>query len=502
MKDKITLKKVRQRLQNCGISLRASDFKALLDWIDDYSTTTDESILDINNIISNDLVRIDGSTPFTFYQKYLFTPSWFEAGDSDLVSKGMILEYIPDITLYATQQWVLDKNYLTSVPDDYALKSWVSTEIANAALGDIDLTGYATESWVNSQGFLKTLPFNIDDYALKTWVIEEITNVNSGGTIDLTGYATESWVNSQGFIKTETDPTVPNYVKSITTTNISNWNTAFGWGDHSLAGYLKSSNYLLLSGGIMNESSQIIIPNSLTGALIHIQSTNVDTKMNGNGFISILNSSSGNEQSTYNYNSINYTIVDPTIPSHRFKLGYSSNVSGHEAYVWGGLTTTGNSYSDQTKAGKIVVTDPATGKIPIGLLPDSPTPPITGNWVDLTSYMNTPRWDNTDANTIFKYKKIGDIVSIYITCKYGTGGGSAGNMYLVTSSPGLPNEIRPISRINAVGMFSPSSDGETDVVPCRISIWTNGGLSVSIPQNPSPSVTTGWWLKGLLTYMI
>ena len=36
---------------------------------------------------------------------------------------------------------------------------------------------------------------------------------------------------------TETDPTVPSHVKSITTTNISNWNTAFGWGNHASAGY-------------------------------------------------------------------------------------------------------------------------------------------------------------------------------------------------------------------------------------------------------------------------
>ena len=27
---------------------------------------------------------------------------------------------------------------------------------------------------------------------------------------------------------TETDPTVPSHVKSITTTNIANWNTAYG----------------------------------------------------------------------------------------------------------------------------------------------------------------------------------------------------------------------------------------------------------------------------------
>jgi hypothetical protein len=39
---------------------------------------------------------------------------------------------------------------------------------------------------------------------------------------------------------TETDPTVPSHVKAITTTNISNWNTAYSWGNHALAGYLTS----------------------------------------------------------------------------------------------------------------------------------------------------------------------------------------------------------------------------------------------------------------------
>jgi hypothetical protein len=39
---------------------------------------------------------------------------------------------------------------------------------------------------------------------------------------------------------TETDPTVPAHVKAITTTNISNWNTAFGWGNHASAGYAVS----------------------------------------------------------------------------------------------------------------------------------------------------------------------------------------------------------------------------------------------------------------------
>lgn len=38
----------------------------------------------------------------------------------------------------------------------------------------------------------------------------------------------------------ETDPTVPGWVKAITAGDIDGWDEAYGWGDHSLAGYIKN----------------------------------------------------------------------------------------------------------------------------------------------------------------------------------------------------------------------------------------------------------------------
>lgn len=46
---------------------------------------------------------------------------------------------------------------------------------------------------------------------------------------------------------TETDPTVPDHVKAINTTDISLWNTAYGWGNHADAGYAKSSDIPTIS---------------------------------------------------------------------------------------------------------------------------------------------------------------------------------------------------------------------------------------------------------------
>lgn len=55
------------------------------------------------------------------------------------------------------------------------------------------------------------------------------------------GFITQSGADArylQSF--TESDPSVSSWIKAITTSNISNWNNAFAWGDHSLSGYLKS----------------------------------------------------------------------------------------------------------------------------------------------------------------------------------------------------------------------------------------------------------------------
>ena len=38
----------------------------------------------------------------------------------------------------------------------------------------------------------------------------------------------------------ETDPTVPAHVKAITSTQITNWDASFGWGNHASEGYLKT----------------------------------------------------------------------------------------------------------------------------------------------------------------------------------------------------------------------------------------------------------------------
>ena len=73
--------------------------------------------------------------------------------------------------------------------------------------------------------------------------------LSSGDVTTALGYTPYNATNPNGYISsyTETDPTVPSHVKSITTTNISNWNTAFGWGNHALAGYALANHTHIIS---------------------------------------------------------------------------------------------------------------------------------------------------------------------------------------------------------------------------------------------------------------
>lgn len=56
-------------------------------------------------------------------------------------------------------------------------------------------------------------------------------------------------------VAAETDPTVGSHIKAITTTNISNWNTAYSWGNH--AGLYKPVSYVPSWDEITNKPSTI-----------------------------------------------------------------------------------------------------------------------------------------------------------------------------------------------------------------------------------------------------
>ena len=107
-----------------------------------------------------------------------------------------------------------------------------------------------------------TVHQDLSSYALTTQLFSgsynDLTNTPTIPTVPTnvsaftndSGYITSSaiptnvsaFTNDSGYLTsfTETDPTVPSHVKSITSTEKSQWNTAYNWGNHATFGYITS----------------------------------------------------------------------------------------------------------------------------------------------------------------------------------------------------------------------------------------------------------------------
>ena len=133
---------------------------------------------------------------------------------------------------------------------------FIGTAIGNALVNqDIDTDEYVVSGYFDEEtGDLNltrtdenNIIVNLDNRYLQSYVDtnDYVNNATfSNGTLTLTrtddGAVAVSLDGRYLQSFTETDPTVPLHVKGITETNISNWNTAYGWGDHASEGYLTS----------------------------------------------------------------------------------------------------------------------------------------------------------------------------------------------------------------------------------------------------------------------
>ena len=122
-------------------------------------------------------------------------------------------------------------NYIETDPvfDAHVVSDITLTHITNWTMAygwsDHSTAGYITDGntgWDNNYGFITASSSE--------------TLTNKSGNISM-------WTNDAGYLTgfTETDPVFGAHAANgITSTNITNWSTAHGWGDHSTAGYLTS----------------------------------------------------------------------------------------------------------------------------------------------------------------------------------------------------------------------------------------------------------------------
>ena len=241
---------------------------------------------------------------------------------------------------------------------------------------------------------------------------------------DITGVFTYTPPDLSSFLTTETDPVFSASVASgIIQQNITNWNDAYGWGDHGSAGYITSEADTLetVTGRGSSTTNPISIANNAATAFVVSDGTNEKFVVDSvNGKVNI-GSPQGGASGLYlfhqNFGTTSITLDGPTGDiTTQGKIFYSNNFAnlvdlpsastyhgmfahvhgeGHGYFAhagsWTQLLDTGSSVNDLAD---VVITSPANGNV---------LKYENGNWI------NTPQ----------------------------TGG--AANVTISDTAPGLPN---------------------------------------------------------------
>ena len=176
--------------------------------------------------------------------------------------------------------------------------------------------------------------------------------LGSGGTLNVsyTGPVIptliSSFTNDSGYLTsfTETDPTVPTHVKSISGSNIANWDTAYGWGDHSLVGYLTS----------FTETDPIFQAHPV----YNITNTKITEWDTAYGW---------GDHSLVGYLT-SFTETDPTVPGYVKAITSTEISHWNTAYGWGDHSTYGyiTSFTDTNDYVNSLTFSTSTGLLTLG----------------------------------------------------------------------------------------------------------------------------------------
>ena len=218
--------------------------------------------------------------------------------------------------------------------------------------GSINITGFAVDTVLHTTG----ATFNTSNGV--------VTFTKNGGdtyTVDLDGRFLTSF--------TETDPVFDAHVASnITSTNISNWNTAYGWGDHSLVGYL-TAHPNISAASSSNNSGRTYIQDILLDSNGHVTglTTSSETVVNTDEFTTgaTFNDNNGvvtftrNDGDTYSVDLdgrylTSFTESDPVFTASAASGIASSDITNwNTAYGWGDHSVEGylKTYNDEYTTG-------------------------------------------------------------------------------------------------------------------------------------------------------
>ena len=119
-----------------------------------------------------------------------------------------------------------------------------ATDLTVFSVTNDTASGGGSLAYNSNTGDFTFTPPDLSSYLTSVGVLNNHTDVNITNIADnqLLKYnaSTTDWENwTPNYLTTETDPVfTASPVGSVTTTQVTNWDTAYGWGNHASAGYL------------------------------------------------------------------------------------------------------------------------------------------------------------------------------------------------------------------------------------------------------------------------
>jgi len=229
-------------------------------------------------------------------------------------------------------------------------------------------------NWGNhaNAGYLTTLP----DISLGS--LQDVDLTDSPDTNQLLRWNGTAWVAST-FAYTETDPVfTQSPAAGIGNTEISNWNTAYGWGDHSTAGYLTTGTAVSISDTApTTPANGDLWWDSVTG-ILKIFYNDPD----GDQWVDAVPQANSNSTALQAGDNVSELTND---------AGYLTTVPGNETYLKFGTSTSFNPGNAQVTVGNVFQQE-GGGDIEISLT-------VTTGFTKTLVTLDAVIWNVTDSLT-------------------------------------------------------------------------------------------------------
>jgi len=159
-----------------------------------------------------------------------------------------------------------------------------ATDLTVFSATNASVSGGGSLAYNSNTGDFTFTPPDLSSYLTSVGVLNNHTDVTITNIADnqLLKYnaSTTDWENwTPNYLTTETDPVfTASPVGSVTTTQVTNWDTAYGWGNHNSGGYLtalpsRTTSQITASALVDGGAANLSITTPKTYALLSIETS-------------------------------------------------------------------------------------------------------------------------------------------------------------------------------------------------------------------------------------